>query len=310
MVISTTSWISCPVPLKKTDIVRQMATVPGLTPGRYLIVNNQDTAGRCLEWLRDNVVSPRDGLAPGGQPRSTTPPWRRWPPPCPAGSGGVIFTPWLTGERSPRSPTATPGAAFTTSRSRRLAPTWCGPCSKGWRTTAAGCSKRRSRFTGRRLDPIRLIGGGAQSDLWCQIVRGRDGPPDRTGRRAVARQPPGRGDLRRPGPRRGRPRRGPVAGRRGRHVRSPTRPTGPSTTSCSRNSPSCTRPRRACSPASTAAGELGGGLRRPGEDHRQKMRASEAPHRPGRTEVDAALRGEQERLAQPHEQLGHHLWIT
>jgi xylulokinase len=25
-------------------------------------------------------------------------------------------------------------------------------------------------FTSRRLDPLRLIGGGAQSDLWCQIV--------------------------------------------------------------------------------------------------------------------------------------------
>ena len=25
-------------------------------------------------------------------------------------------------------------------------------------------------FAGRRLDPLRLIGGGAQSELWCQIV--------------------------------------------------------------------------------------------------------------------------------------------
>lgn len=25
-------------------------------------------------------------------------------------------------------------------------------------------------FTGRRLEPLRIIGGGAQSDLWCQIV--------------------------------------------------------------------------------------------------------------------------------------------
>ena len=25
------------------------------------------------------------------------------------------------------------------------------------------------KFAGNRLDPIRLVGGGAQSDLWCQI---------------------------------------------------------------------------------------------------------------------------------------------
>jgi xylulokinase len=26
------------------------------------------------------------------------------------------------------------------------------------------------KFVGRRLDPLRIIGGGATSDLWCQIV--------------------------------------------------------------------------------------------------------------------------------------------
>src|SRR6185436_17384826 len=25
------------------------------------------------------------------------------------------------------------------------------------------------RFVGRRLDPLRVLGGGAQSDLWCQV---------------------------------------------------------------------------------------------------------------------------------------------
>ena len=34
LVISTTSWISCPVPMKKTDAVHQIASVPGLRPGR------------------------------------------------------------------------------------------------------------------------------------------------------------------------------------------------------------------------------------------------------------------------------------
>jgi xylulokinase len=26
------------------------------------------------------------------------------------------------------------------------------------------------RFVGRRLDPIRILGGGAQMDLWCQVL--------------------------------------------------------------------------------------------------------------------------------------------
>ncbi len=56
LAISTTSWISCPVPKKKTDAVRQIAAVPGLSPGRYLIADNHETGGLCLQWLRDNLL--------------------------------------------------------------------------------------------------------------------------------------------------------------------------------------------------------------------------------------------------------------
>ena len=64
LVISTTSWISCPVPMKKTDAVHQIASVPGLRPAEYLVADNHDTGGLCLQWLRDNVIAPADGLCP------------------------------------------------------------------------------------------------------------------------------------------------------------------------------------------------------------------------------------------------------
>ena len=63
LAISTTSWISCPVPMKKTDAERQIASVPGLGSGGYLVVDNHDTGGLCLAWLRDNVIAPHDALA-------------------------------------------------------------------------------------------------------------------------------------------------------------------------------------------------------------------------------------------------------
>src|SRR3712207_1232043 len=96
--IGTSGWMSCPLPRKKTDVVRQIATVPGLGPlagGGYLMGNSQDSAGRCLQWFRDGIAA---GAA--GRPVSyddittlaaTSPP----------GSRGVLFSPWLTGERSP-----------------------------------------------------------------------------------------------------------------------------------------------------------------------------------------------------------------
>jgi xylulokinase len=60
--ISTTAWIGCEVPFKRTDVIHQMASVPGLRPGAYLVANNHETAGLCLQWLRDSVLRADDGL--------------------------------------------------------------------------------------------------------------------------------------------------------------------------------------------------------------------------------------------------------
>jgi xylulokinase len=169
MVISTTSWISCPVAKKKTDLVHQLATVPGLTAGRYLLVNNQDTAGRCVEWLRDNIVAPPDGLdgAGGAPPDYST--LIDLAASVPAGSGQVIFTPWLTGEHTPIADRHARGGfhnvSLSTTRAHLVRAVLEGVAyNSRWLLEGA------DKFTGRRLDPIRLIGGGAQADLWCQIV--------------------------------------------------------------------------------------------------------------------------------------------
>src|SRR5207237_383814 len=78
---------------KKTDALHQIATVPGISPDRYVVANNHDTSGLCLAWVRDKVVAPGEDMSfPDviGLAASVAP-----------GSGGVIFMPWLTGERSP-----------------------------------------------------------------------------------------------------------------------------------------------------------------------------------------------------------------
>lgn len=66
LAISTTAWLSAPVPFKKTDLLHTIATVPGLTPELPLVINNIDTAGAALAWLREQVIAPHDDLAGGG----------------------------------------------------------------------------------------------------------------------------------------------------------------------------------------------------------------------------------------------------
>jgi xylulokinase len=182
MAISTSAWISCPVGFKKTDVIRQIATVPGVVPGQYLVANNHETAGACLQWLRDRVIAPRDGLGagPGGGRRgrgdggsgpadgpafaeltelaATAPP----------GAGGLLFTPWLTGERSPIDDRNARGgfhnASLDTDRAAMVRAVLEGVAyNNRWLHEAV------EHFVKRPLAPVRVFGGGAQSDLWCQI---------------------------------------------------------------------------------------------------------------------------------------------
>jgi len=161
MTISTTSWISCPVPFKRTDVIRQIASVPGLSAGGYLVADNHETAGLCLQWLRDAVVG-GDGEVPSFE--ALTDLAAR----VPAGSDGVLFTPWLAGERSPVDDRNARGGFHNLSLTTGL-PQMVRAVLEGVAYNSRWLHEAVERFARRRLDPIRLIGGGAQSDLWCQI---------------------------------------------------------------------------------------------------------------------------------------------
>lgn len=161
MAISTTSWISCATGRKKTDPVRQIATVPGVLPGSYLVANNHETAGACLQWMRDQVLG-----TPGSRPpfEAMTAAAATAPP----GSGGVLFTPWLAGERSPVDDRNARGGFHNLSLGSGTAE-MTRAILEGVGYNNRWLHESVERFVGRRLDPIRVFGGGALSDLWCQI---------------------------------------------------------------------------------------------------------------------------------------------
>jgi xylulokinase len=154
--IATTSWIACEVPFKKTDVLHQMASVPGLKRGAYLIANNHEAAGLCLQWLRGELgVSSYEELISAAE-HST------------AGAGGVMFMPWLNGERSPVEDRTLRGGFLNLSlRSNRA--DLIRSVLEGVAFNARWLFDAVEQFAGRRLDTLRMLGGGAQSDLWCQI---------------------------------------------------------------------------------------------------------------------------------------------
>ncbi len=158
LAISTSAWIGAPIPMKKTDPVRQVASVPGLSEDRYLIANNHETGGFCLQWLRDNILMSTEPFPSIIAEAEASPP----------GAGNVMFTPWLNGERSPVDDRRARGGwhnlSLSATRADMIRAVLEGVAfNNRWLHDA--CEK----FAKRRLDPIRMIGGGAQSELWCQI---------------------------------------------------------------------------------------------------------------------------------------------
>ncbi len=154
--ISTTSWISCAVPFKKTDAFHSIATVPGLRPGGYLVADNHEAAGASLAWLSQQVLGDHyDALCAEAEA-------------SPVGSNGVVFTPWLAGMRSPTDDRSARGGwigmSLSTTRADLVRSVLEGVALQG-RWLLAPVEK----FAGKRFDALRILGGGARSDLWCQI---------------------------------------------------------------------------------------------------------------------------------------------
>lgn len=160
LALSTTSWISCPVPKKHTDAFHSIATVPGLTNDSYLLVNNQETGAKALEWLR--------GILTGGGVALDYDELSQLALTADPGSGGVLFTPWLAGERSPVDDRSARGGFTNLSLSTTTADV-VRSVFEGVAYNSRWLLGYVEKFAKQRLDPIRLVGGGARSALWCQV---------------------------------------------------------------------------------------------------------------------------------------------
>jgi xylulokinase len=170
--LGTSSWIAAHVRRKKTDVTASIASVPCAVPDRYLMTALQATAGANLTWLRDKIVEYDDPLVGAGHVSRD----EGWIydafdtiiPSVPAGANGVLYTPWLYGERAPvDNPSLRAGffnVSLDTNRSDLLRAVFEGVAlNTRWLTGAV------NRFLGAPVTSMVITGGGARSDSWCQI---------------------------------------------------------------------------------------------------------------------------------------------
>ncbi len=180
--IGTSDWLLCHVPYKKTDIFHNMASLPSAIPGKYFLTNAQEMAGGCLSFLRDNILYHKDELLAEEAVPDVYKIFDKIVEKTPAGSNNLIFTPWLYGEREPVEDHTIRGGLYNlsldTTREHIIRAIFEGVAynvrwlfmyvekfiSKWVKKEKPGMKK--GDFI---MPELNIIGGGAQSNIWCQI---------------------------------------------------------------------------------------------------------------------------------------------
>jgi len=173
----TSGWVSTVVSKPMVDLNAKIAAVVGASEGRYHYFAELETAGKCLEWVKDhlaldeidiylekkNVTQSHESIH-----TSLYDYMMEVIKKIPTGSNGVIFTPWLHGNRCPFEDANVRGMFFNigleTGKTELIRSVLEGVCYHlRWMLEAEEDKLVTSKT-------IRFVGGGALSSITCQIL--------------------------------------------------------------------------------------------------------------------------------------------
>jgi xylulokinase len=167
--IGTSSWMVCHLPHKKTDLFHNMGTIPSAIPGRYMVANEQETTGACLNFLKNNLFFNQDDLNDQPAPTDFYKRLDKMVAQTQPGSNGLIFLPWLYGERSPVEDHHVRGGFYNLSLNHKR-PEMVRAVYEGVALNTRWLLMYVEKMVGKKFEALNFIGGGAKSDEWSQIL--------------------------------------------------------------------------------------------------------------------------------------------
>jgi len=165
--LGTSGWLCISVARPKNLGKNGIYSVASADPDMFLMIGESETAGACLKWFAHNLARPEE-WAKAHDEMAIFSVLDEVVGKVEPGSGRLLFTPWMFGERSPVTDT-TLRAAFVNlglehSREHMLRSIYEGVAYNcRWLLDVVG-------EAGFRCDSLRAIGGGARSDVWMQIL--------------------------------------------------------------------------------------------------------------------------------------------
>ena len=176
--LGTSSWLGAHVPFMKTDVRHKIASVPCAVGGRYLAMALQSTAGANLSFLRDRILYHPDELAGDEEHPAVYEVLNRIAARVPPGARGLVYTPWLLGERTPVDDPCLRAGLINLSLEHSREDIFRA-FLEGVALNTRWMLEPFARLLGRDTGAITAVGGGAQSDVWCQIMADVTGRPIR-----------------------------------------------------------------------------------------------------------------------------------
>ena len=175
--MGTSGWVSTVVERSIVDPTAMIAAIVGAQPGSFNYFAELETAGKCFEWVKDHLALDEIGIYLQKQAvheskeaayKSLYDYMTAVIKTAAPGSSGVIFTPWLHGNRCPFEDPASRGIFFNigldTGKTELIRAVLEGVCFHlRWMLEAQEKKVRCS-------PAIRFVGGGALSETTCQIL--------------------------------------------------------------------------------------------------------------------------------------------
>jgi xylulokinase len=168
--IGTAGWAATHCPEAAVDIAHYVGTIASGMPGKFLLLSKQETLGGALDWVK-GMLYPKEFLkeTPGDDVYAMIDESVVQSPP---GANGVLFTPWLLGERSPVNDANLRGQFFNLGMNNNR--------SDLWRSVFEGVAFNirwgmeyvqaiSLKKSGRVSEEVRFIGGASKSNPWCQV---------------------------------------------------------------------------------------------------------------------------------------------
>jgi xylulokinase len=128
----------------------------------------QTTAGGNLTFLRDKILYHKDELLREEHALDVYKVMDRIAERVPAGSNGVIYTPWIYGERSPVEDSHVRASIFNVSLENNREDL-IRAFMEGVALNTRWMLLPAEKFLGRKFEVLNIVGGGAKSRVWCQI---------------------------------------------------------------------------------------------------------------------------------------------